>query len=348
MKKYSVAILQHYYGKLPNYFPLWLKTAGANKNFTFMMFTDCDFSGYNLPDNFHPVYMKFDELRARIAKYLDFDFVCDTPYKACDYILLHGLMFQDYLKGYDFWGTCDPDEIWGDMNKFITDDILDRYDRIYRLGHLQLFRNTPEVNNFALHELPGWNLSYKHIFKTRVHIAYEETIFSENLFNRYVGEGKQYDSLDFADINPIYKQFICVKYMRNAESVPAFRWDNGKLYGLAVNGEKGNDKEYIYLHLQKRAMKFVPDIEHEDSFLIVPNEFVKDHELSQEEITRYITPDPVYEHERKRGAAYFFRKLLDFDMMGRYIKLMPYFYAMIGKRLPSQWTEAVNHRRIYN
>lgn len=42
-------------------------------------------------------------------------------------------------------------------------------------------------------------------------------------------------------------------------------------------------------------MKFTPGLEAEDSFMIIPNEFVRDHELTQEEITASMTPDPEYE-----------------------------------------------------
>ena len=126
--------------------------------------------------------MTFDEFRARAAKYLDFDFVCNTPYKACDYILMYGLIFQDYLEGYDFWGHVDPDMIWGDMGKYITDHMLRTYDRIYRNGHLMLYRNNEKVRTFALHKLPGYNISYRDIFKTREHIIFEESSLASALF----------------------------------------------------------------------------------------------------------------------------------------------------------------------
>ncbi len=42
-------------------------------------------------------------------------------------------------------------------------------------------------------------------------------------------------------------------------------------------------------------MKFTPGLENEDSFLVVPNEFIRDHELSDEEITAFTTPDAEYE-----------------------------------------------------
>lgn len=185
MNKHSVALILHYYGKLPNYFPLWLKSAGANPNFTFMIFSDIDFSSYNVPANVKIFPMTFDEIKRLVSLYLDFEFVLNNSYKFCDYRPLYGLIFHEYLEGYDFWGYVDSDVIWGDIGKFITDDILGKYDKLYRLGHLTIYRNTEEINTFALHKLPGWNISYKDVYRTNMHMCFEEALLPENLFSKF-------------------------------------------------------------------------------------------------------------------------------------------------------------------
>ena len=134
MNKHSVALILSYYGKFPNYFPLWLKSAGANPSFTFMIFTDNDMSSYNIPSNVHVHSMTLEEIRARAARHLDFEPVLNVPYKLCDYKPMYGLIFEDYLCGYDFWGHVDPDIIWGDLGHFITDYLLSKYTRLFRRG----------------------------------------------------------------------------------------------------------------------------------------------------------------------------------------------------------------------
>ena len=185
MNKHSAALILPYYGKFPNYFPLWLKSAGANPDFTFMIFTDIDMSGYDIPKNVQVHYLTFEGVKKLIAPHLDFDFVCGTPYKLCDYRPIFGLIFVDYLAGYDFWGFCDSDVIFGDLGKYITDDILDRYGKLFCKGHLQLLRNTEDVKYFALHKLPYWNISYRDIFRTSEHMFYEESALCELLFYEY-------------------------------------------------------------------------------------------------------------------------------------------------------------------
>ena len=85
-------------------------------------------------------------------------------------------------------------------------------------------------------------------------------------------------------------------------AIPAFRWKDGKIFALSVGGNTETNTEYLYLHIQKRTMMFTPGLENEDSFMIIPNEFVKDHALTNDEIASLMTPDPDY--ERAIAARY--------------------------------------------
>ena len=60
-----------------------------------------------------------------------------------------------------------------DMNKYITYGLLDRYGRLYRNGHLQLFRNTEDVKYFVLHSLPHRNIFYRDIFRIPVNMFFD-------------------------------------------------------------------------------------------------------------------------------------------------------------------------------
>lgn len=106
-----IALIIPYFGTLPNYFSLWLKTASYNRNFDFLLFTDCNLAKYTVPYNVKCFQMTFDEVKQRVSIILNFKFVLHNPYKLCDYKPLYGLIFSDYLKEYEFWGHCDPDII---------------------------------------------------------------------------------------------------------------------------------------------------------------------------------------------------------------------------------------------
>lgn len=71
--------------------------------------------------------------------------------KVWDYRGLLGYLYQDHLQNYEFWGTVDLDVVFGNVDKFFPDDLLNRYDIIsnhntYVCGFFSLYRNVPEVN----------------------------------------------------------------------------------------------------------------------------------------------------------------------------------------------------------
>ena len=343
MNQHSAALILPYYGRLPNYFPLWLKTAGFNRNFTFMIFSDENFSGYNIPPNVHVNYMTFDEIKNRISKHLDFNFVLDRPYKLCDYRPLYGLIFQDYLEGYDFWGHCDPDIIWGNMGKFITDYLLNRFDKLYRRGHLVLYRNSEKARTFALNKLPGWNVSYRDIFRTGLSMHFDELALIENLFSKYAdGGGGYYDRVVFADVSPSVRQFRCSGYDIPLETVAAFKWKDGVLEGLGIDGDPETVKEYLYVHLQKRAMKFEPGIENWKSFMIIPNEFVRDHELTFDEIQNLIMPrkgDLQLMPSSRRNMKSKIKRFINVSIPEKILYLKNVINRILGRRLRSRYTQ---------
>lgn len=88
-----IALIIPYFGTLPNYFSLWLKTAAYNKNFDFLLFTDCNLAEYGVPYNVKCIQMTFDEVKQRVGNILNFKFVLHNPYKLCDYKPLYGLIF---------------------------------------------------------------------------------------------------------------------------------------------------------------------------------------------------------------------------------------------------------------
>ena len=103
----KICVIGIYFGKLPQYFNLWLKSAEANSQIDFLIFTDCEYSP--LPRNVRFVEMSLLDVKERADAVIGFDTELSKPYKCCDYRPCFGLMFSDYLKGYDYWGHCDFD-----------------------------------------------------------------------------------------------------------------------------------------------------------------------------------------------------------------------------------------------
>lgn len=288
----QIALILPYFGTLPNYFELWLLSAGANEPITFLIFSDCDFSKYKVPKNVHVIQMSFEQVKERVAKVLDFKFTLHIPYKLCDYRPLYGLLFADYLKGYDFWGHCDPDIIWGNLSHFITEDLLQKYDRLYRRGHLCIYRNTQAINEAALQKPSNSCISYKDVYTHRYSAHFDEGELIEHLVKQ--AGGKAWDRVDFADISYFHKQFVLVKNGVEDESVPAFRWKNGTIVGLVSTRADEDEKEYAYVHLQKRKMTCPTKIQYND-FLVIPNEFLSFVDNWTDYEMQWLKPDEAFE-----------------------------------------------------
>ena len=71
-----------------------------------------------------------------------------------------GLLYEEELKGYDFWGHTDFDCVYGRVDKFVTDELLKDLDIQsnhidYICGPWTLYRNTPKINRL-FQEYPHW------------------------------------------------------------------------------------------------------------------------------------------------------------------------------------------------
>lgn len=136
--KNRIILILPYFGKLPNFFPFWLQSCVNNKDIDFLIITDNENLEVSSYKNIFKVTMTFDDCRAIIEEKLNRRVLLERPYKLCDYRPLYGKIFEDYIEGYEFGGFCDCDMIFGDISKFITDEILNNYRFIGDLGHLHI------------------------------------------------------------------------------------------------------------------------------------------------------------------------------------------------------------------
>ena len=75
--------------------------------------------------------------------------------KVWDYRGALGYLYEEEIKGYDFWGHTDFDCVYGDVNKWVTDEFLSELDLhsnhdTYINGCWSLYRNTKAVNELFL------------------------------------------------------------------------------------------------------------------------------------------------------------------------------------------------------
>ena len=288
----SIAFVVPWAGHLPPYFQLWLESCRWNSSIDFLLFTD-DQTNYNYPNNVKVHYMSFEQMKELFEKQYDFPLSINVPYKFCDFKPAYGEIFSDYLKGYDYWGHCDVDLIWGGIRKFITDDILMKYKRIFSRGHCSIYQNLPEVNSLY-RTLPACSCQeWKTVFQSEKACCFDE-------WAGHCGGGlsqimqlnnvKMFDEVFFADINVNSGRFE-INRMKKYKN-PYFIYEKGslKLKGSDV------DKEVLYAHFQKREVKIEDNINYNEFYFVAPG-FITSN---VDKVKHYIVQERLFEIKRFR------------------------------------------------
>lgn len=247
----KICIVNVYFGAFPNYFPLWLKSAQRNPNIDFLIFSDGTYA--NLPSNVRIVHSSLADIKQRAEKALGFEVALDTPYKCCDYKAIYGLIFKEELNSYNYWGHCDLDLIWGDLEKCFIENEITRYDRFFFLGHLSLYRNNDTVNNYI--KLPGAAVDYREVFTTNRICVFDEVPGTVQI---YLKHGlPMFSEKKFADVSSIYRRFRLAKLTITKEKIQnyhrqVFIWKDGCVYRLYCQRHRIFEEEYAYIHFKKR------------------------------------------------------------------------------------------------
>ena len=273
----KICIITVYFGKLPNYISLWIKSVRLNSNIDFFLYTDDSIDTIELPDNLHVIKLTLPQMKNLADKALNMSVCLDRPYKCCDFKPVYGLIFKDDICSYDYWGHCDLDMIFGDLSRFFNQYEINKYDRFLTLGHLSLFRNNDEVNN--RYKANGSFRDFNTVFTNSNSYAFDEFngITSIYLANRY----SMFTKRIFADISPNHKRFT-LSTLYSLDRTPrnyriqTFIWDNGKVFHIYYIGRTLYSEEYAYIHFQKRGELAIQFCGGDcDSFYVTNNGFIK-------------------------------------------------------------------------
>ena len=282
----SIAIVLPYFGKLPNYFPLFLESCRKNPSVDWLFYTDCD-PLPECPENVKAFRMSFDDFRARLQKAFDFPICLETPYKLCDFKPTYGDTLAQDLQGYDFWGHCDCDMIFGDIRKFITPEITGQYDRILNCGHLILYRNIPEVCTYYRRQTC---IDFQAVLQSPKSHSFDEWPGISGCWRRdglpcygeLILDDLRLDVPDFRPVQTLPGGFVGPYHGQPDQSRRfakmkhiAYSWRNGKLLRHWVQKGQVLQEETLYVHFQKRKMEVcLPQGQYPGEFLMVPNRFL--------------------------------------------------------------------------
>ncbi|MFT9223981.1 DUF6625 family protein, partial [Liquorilactobacillus satsumensis] len=254
MKK--CCFLVPYFGKLPNYFPVFLKTCAYNKDFNWIIFTD-DVREFDFPDNVERKIMSFKDLQILIRSKFVEEVSIESPYKLCDYKPAFGYIFENYITDFYFWGHCDLDVLFGNIKDFITELMFQNYDKIFCLGHLVLYKNNYSNNRRFMNPINS-EFWYKEALGTKDIFVFDEPYGDERNINTiFLKEKLKVYSRDLSlNFKVNYTRFVKTTYTGNEKFVSEKKinarnrlciWDCGKIFRLQKSKKGIIKKEYLYI-----------------------------------------------------------------------------------------------------
>ena len=239
-----ICIIACYFGELPEYFEIWKYSCKYNKDIDFLLVTDNDIE---IKDkNIKVLNMKLEDLCNLAEKKLEMKISISNPYKLCDFKPVYGKILEDYINQYEFWGVCDIDQVFGRISDFLTDDILNKYDKIQNVGHLTIYRNNKKMRD--LYKEDGAIYSYKYVFTQNENFAFDEYSGIDKIAE--YNDVKTYNNIRIADIDVKYKRYKLCNYKNYMHQV--FYWENGEIIRAYIENEKIKFDKFCYLHFQKK------------------------------------------------------------------------------------------------
>ncbi len=178
----KIIIITPYFGKWPCWFDFFIESCKYNPKIDWLFYTDCG-EPNNHADNVKIIHCSFVDYKKRVSNTLGINFNPDSAYKLCDIKPSYGVIHEAEIKDYDFWGFGDVDVIYGDLQSYITDEML-KHNMIsfhsHRIGgHLCFLRNNEKMRN-AFRLCTDW----REIFMDKNNHAFDEREFNE-LFIRH-------------------------------------------------------------------------------------------------------------------------------------------------------------------
>lgn len=250
-----------------NYFSLWCNSASKSKICDFVIYSD-----QNIDVRYDNIFIKsmtLKEFELLAQEKLCENYNVRNGYKVCNYRPAFGIIFSDLIKDYEYWGYCDMDVIFGNLDTFLC-PILGKYDKYFQRGHMTIFKNDFENNHRFLQKPKNKEFFY---FYDTISIDFN-SYFEECSVIGKLWEKNNYSSFNSEIFEDLSYSDYCFKTTvgKFVDCRKIYEYDDGNLYVVYNDKDKIIKTPILYIHLQKRKMKVLNnDLDH---FFIVPNKFI--------------------------------------------------------------------------
>jgi hypothetical protein len=171
----KICILIPYFGSFPPYLSYFFLCCSHNPEINWLLLTDQEKPRY-CPENVFYKFMALGTFNKLATEKLGFPVEIIHGYKLCDFKPAYGLIFEDFIKDYEFWGYSDVDVFLGNLVKFLPlsklneSDIISTY-RSFLSGPFCLFRNNNKINT-----LFRMNPDHRSILQDKKYNGFDENI----------------------------------------------------------------------------------------------------------------------------------------------------------------------------
>lgn len=275
MKK--ICLIAVWIGSLPDNYSIWLRSVRENPTIDFYLFTDQETG--DKPTNLFSVKGTLREIKACFEKKLNMHIKLEQAYKLCDYKpIWYCLLPEEVINKYDYYGHGDLDVVYGNIRSFLTDELLEQYDKVFDIGSFTLYRCNDEMKELYKRSMSKDNMAYpyKRAFRTNYACYFDEYMGMNLLGWQYLRVFR--DQLTEDVIQDFGWQNLNFTSYITKESF-VFKWEKGRLFRYITDDrgiidESRPEKEYMMVHIQKRRMKIddsLKNMEGVETFWIYPN-----------------------------------------------------------------------------
>lgn len=320
MDKKCILVLP-YFGKFKNYFKMFLMSCGTNDKINWLIISDqkCPVNYKNI----RWINMEFFEFKLLVQKKFNFEISLEKPYKLCDYKPAYGYILEDYIKEYDYWGHCDCDLIFGNLNKMLVPLLNQNYDKIFAAGHLTIYKNTHKNNRRFMNKNEKGICLYNIVFSNKKIFGFDEDCYQENVHVLFQNnQCRIYDEDLSFNISPTFYNIIreyydCKRHIWKTEplSPNLLIWDGRNVFNFNKHERKLKKESYLYAHLHMRNMKNILYPNQNSYVKICPESFEKIPNL----------PQNLQEWKQEK-KLYF-----SFEILKRFLRKRYYTFKSLGK-----------------
>jgi hypothetical protein len=247
--KAQIALIVVYVGDLPYWSELFFESVRRNQGVDVILICDRR-PRVAVPQNVYVIRCDKQAIIHRLNR-LGLVIKHDVGgHKLCDFRPFFGNIFADELKQYRFWGFCDIDMMFGDLDKLLNQEFLNETDvftacNTHVAGHFTVLRNVSRVNDICF-QIPEWQT----LLLKRNNCMIDEQQFFVAIMNNTWCRVVRPQALDVELASAFCRFGITYDFEGRVSFLggnPAtlVRWIDGKVY---VSVEGRGESEALYVH----------------------------------------------------------------------------------------------------